>query len=269
MGTTIAVVNQKGGVAKTTTSVTLAHGLALRGYSVLLIDLDSQGNAGDCLGLPAGNDLFTLLMPGSETTLKDGVTPSGREGLDVIRSDKRTANLKIILAAMDMREYALDTLLQDHDYDVVLLDVAPSVDVLMTAAIIAADYLLVPTRLDQLSVKGIRDLLTSLESLRRYTTCELGAILPAFYDRTTNESLLQLRHLVGNFGELVWPPIPQDTVCREASRHGKTLWEYAPNTRAIAGYPDGKNAAIGGYKQVLNRLEKQLILERRKKKNAK
>jgi len=262
MATTIAVVNQKGGVAKTTTSVTLAHGLALRGHKVLLIDLDPQGNVSDCLGLPAGNDLFALLTPGSNTKLADGVYPSGRTNLNVVRSDQRTSPLKIILAAMDMREYALDTLLQDHDYDVVILDSAPSVDVLMTAAIIASDYLLVPARPEQLSLKGIRDLLKSLTTLQRYTTCVLGAVLPTFYDRTTNESLLQLRHLVETFGESVWPPIPQDTSCREASRTGKTLWEYAPKSRAMTGYPD-RNTHIGGYVQALDRMENKLIKERR------
>ncbi len=265
LGTTIAIANQKGGVGKTTTAVTLAHGLSTRGYKTLLIDLDPQGNVADCMGLPAGNDLFTLMLPDSSATLETSAHQSGRAGLDVVRSDKRTVGLKMILAGMDMREYALDNLLKDHDYDIVLLDCAPSVDVLMTAAIVASDYLVIPSRLDQLSVKGIRDLLQSLEPLKRITTCTLGAIVPTFYDRQTNESYLQLRHLAQTFGESVWPPIPQDTVCREAARFGKTLWEYAPATRSIIGYPDKKNGMIGGYTQVLDRLEKQLISKRRKK----
>jgi chromosome partitioning protein len=259
----IAVANQKGGVGKTTTAVTLAHGLALRGYRILLVDLDPQGNVSDCLGLPAGNDLAGLLTPGSEVSLEAGVFASGRENLDVIRSDKRTAALKTIIAGVDMREYVLDDLLNHHGYDVVMMDCAPSVDVLMTAAIVAADYLLITTRLDQLSVKGIRDLLQSLEHLKRITTCALGAILPTFYDRQTSESYLQLCHLVNTFGESVWPPIPQDTLCREAARFGKTLWEYAPTMRAVIGYPD-KNSMIGGYKQVLDRLEKNLIHGKRR-----
>jgi chromosome partitioning protein len=268
VATIMAIANQKGGVGKTTTAVTLAHGLALRGYRSLLIDLDPQGNVSDCLKLPAGNDLFALLAPGNELALKNGVSLSGRENLDVIRSDKRTVTLKLMLAGLDMREYVLDDLLKKHDYDVVLLDCAPSVDVLMTAAIVAADYLLIPTRLDQLSAKGIRDLLQSLDSLKRIATCTLGAIIPTFYDRQTNESYLQLRHLVQSFGEAVWPPIPQDTVCREAARFGMTLWEYAPLTRSVIGYPD-KKSMIGGYKQVLERLEKQLISKRRKHDNKK
>ncbi len=253
----VSIINQKGGVGKTTTAVTLAHGLAMRGYRTLLIDLDPQGNTGDCLGLEAGNDLFPLLTPGAKIPLEKGVVQA-RERLDVIRSDKGTSVLKVMVSAMEMREFVLDNLLKGHGYDVILLDVAPSVDVLMHAAIVASHYLLIPTRLDQLSIKGIRELVDSLESLKRITTCEVGAILPCFYDRTTKESYKQMKTLVGAFRQLVWPPIPQDTACRVSSRLGKTLWEYAPKTRAIVGYPD-KTTTIGGYKQALDLLEKNLI----------
>ncbi len=260
--TIVAVVNQKGGIAKTTTAVTLGHGLSLRGYRVLLVDLDPQGNIADCLGLQAGNDLMMLLNPGSIAKLESCVLPSGRQGLDVLRSDKMTVNLKLMISSMTMREYVLDDLFKKALYDLILLDCAPSVDVLMTAAIVASDYLLIPTRLDQLSVKGVRDLLESLEQLKRISTCEVGAILPTFYDRQTNESYIQLQHLVKTFGDLVWPPVPQDTVCRESSREGKTLWEYAPATRALTGYAD-KSVSIGGYAQVLDRFEGKFLKKRR------
>jgi chromosome partitioning protein len=257
----LAVVNQKGGVGKTVTAVNLAHGLAMHGYRTLLIDLDPQGNVADCLGLPPGNDLYRLLFPGNGLPLKESTTSTGRQDLDVVRSDKSSANLKLAIGALAdrPREYILDDVLREARYDVVVLDCAPSVDILHTLAVVAAHYILIPTRLDQLAVKGVRDMLVTLRSLARITTCELGAIIPTFYDRTTNESYLQLKHLAETFHEYVWPPVPQDVVCRESTRFGKTLWEYGPNTRALVGYTDRSGRLIGGYQQVVQRVEEGLL----------
>jgi chromosome partitioning protein len=257
----LAIVNQKGGVGKTVTAVNVAHGLALRGYRTLLMDLDPQGNVADCLGLPSGNDLFRILFPGNTVPLEEGVYPTGRPNLDVVRSDKSSVSLKTAIGALSdrPREYILDDVLQGAPYDVIVLDCAPSIDILHTLAIVAAHYVLIPTRLDQLAVKGVRDMLYTIKSLARISTCELGAIIPTFYDRTTNESYLQLRHLAENFKEYVWPPIPQDVLCRESTRFGKTLWEYAPNARALIGYNERSGKTVGGYQQVIDRIEEVLL----------
>ena len=108
----IAISNQKGGVGKTTTAVTLAHGLALRGYSVLLVDLDSQGNVADSLGMEAGNDLYRLLFPGAEVSLCGATTPSGRGRLEVVRADKSTVQLKAALAGDGLAGFRLQMALR-------------------------------------------------------------------------------------------------------------------------------------------------------------
>ena len=155
MLTILAILNQKGGVGKTTTAVTLASGLAKKGMQVLLIDLDTQGNVADSLGLPAGDDLRRLLSPELHCPLDQVVTPSGLDHLDVIRSDKSTTALKQVLAGVTLREYILIDALQHSGYEVIILDCAPSVDLLHFAALVAADYLLIPTRLDKLAVNGV------------------------------------------------------------------------------------------------------------------
>ncbi len=257
MPITIAILNQKGGVGKTTTAVTLASGLARTGNRILLIDLDTQGNVADSLGLPPGDDLRRLLSPDLNCQLKQAVMPSGVKGLDIIRSDKSTLTLKQTLAGVTLREYVLTDVLQGCGYDVIMLDCAPSVDLLHVAALVAADFLLVPTRLDKLALNGVRDALQTLAALKRVSHCQIAGILPTFYERVTLESHEQLVHLAQTFGRLVLPPIPQDTQCRVASRYGKTLWEHEPNAKALTGYEQGSKH-IGGYIQVLERVKELL-----------
>lgn len=255
----LAIANQKGGVGKTTTAVTVGHGFAREGYRVLLVDLDSQGNVADSLGLPGGDDLRRLLSPERPRPLPEVRTPSGRDHLEVVRADKTTAALKQILAGVTLREYVLADVLAGADYDLIVLDCAPSVDLFHFAALVAADWLLVPTRLDKLAVNGVRDVLQTLVSLQRVSRCQLAGVLPTFYERVTRESHAQLRHLAETFRGQVLPPIPLDTQCREAARYGQTLWEYAPESRAVAGLPlDGTGRRVGGYAQTIERLKEVL-----------
>jgi chromosome partitioning protein len=157
-----------------------------------------------------------------------------------------------------LREYILADALKAADFDLIILDCAPSVGLLHFAALVAADYLLIPTRLDKLAVNGVRDALQSLVSLKRISHCQLVRILPTFYDRVTVESHIQLTHLAQTFGRLVLPPIPQDTYCRVVSRFGKTLWEYGSDTRALSGYAAAGAKKVGGYIQVMERVEELL-----------
>lgn len=172
-----AVLNQKGGVGKTTTAVTIASALARQDYSALLIDLDSQGNVADSLGLETGDDLRRLLSPDLLLPLAQVVKPSEHLNLDVIRADKTTAVLKQILAGVDLREYVLADALAHNDYDVIVFDCAPSVDLFHIAALVAADFIVIPTRLDKLAVNGVRDALQTLASLRRISHCQQARVV--------------------------------------------------------------------------------------------
>lgn len=250
----IAIVNQKGGVGKTTTAVTLGHGLALRGKRALVVDLDSQGNVADALGLEKAPGLYNLV---ARNAGKQAISRSGRPGLDVILSDKNTVRAKRNINERDFREYvlreALDSVL--GDYDVVFLDAAPGVDVLQLNSLVAATHFIIPVALDHLAVVGAGDALASAASLGKIGALggQFLGVLPTMWERRTKESHEQLEALASQFGKLVWPPIPRDTKAREAPGFGKTLWEYAPRSRALVGII-ANNKQIGGYQAVVNRL---------------
>jgi chromosome partitioning protein len=247
MAKVFAIANQKGGVGKTTSAVTLAHGAALKGIPTCLIDLDPQGNVADSLGMAEGNELISWLEGRP-------VICQAREQLGCIRSDKSTAAIKATLAGRDYREYVISEALEHpafQKFELIILDCAPSIDILHVAALTAADYLVIPSRLDQLAVKGILEILRTMASVnKRGAHLKLGGIIPTFFDRSTKESQYQLENLAVHFKHQLWPVVPVDTKIRSANRAGQTLWEFAPACRALRGLgPIG-----GGYVSVLDRL---------------
>lgn len=252
----IAVVNQKGGTAKTTTAVTLGHKLALDGQRVLLVDTDVQGHVAKALGMKKAPGIRRLVDRAQFGDTQQLIV-AARPGLDVLPSDKSTAAAKRALVGMNFRERVLADALAELDYDVVVIDCAPSVDVLHVAALVAAQWLVIPSRLDYLAVDGVNEMLSSVLEIRQQSPEQapnvLG-ILPTFFDRQTKETVVQLRALVESFGQLVLPPVPVDTKLREAPAFGKTIWEYAPRTRSILGILNGNGQRYGGYAQFIERV---------------
>jgi chromosome partitioning protein len=247
----IAFANQKGGVGKTTTAVTLAAGLALQGYKTLLVDLDPQGHVAFCLGLEKNPGLYRLIV--MEEPLHK-ILIQARPNLDVLASDKRTEKVKRHITLSDFREGILADILRSTAYHVILIDMAPSMDVLHVNGLVASDWVVIPTRLDALAVDGVKEILLTMGEVgQRGHPFQGYSILPTFFDRTTRETLAQFQDVARTFGGRVWPPIPQDTRVREASAYGKTLWEYSPDSPAILGYLEGKQR-LGGYKQTLDRI---------------
>jgi len=247
----ISFANQKGGVGKTTTAVTLAAGLAADEYRTLLIDLDPQGHVAFSFGLEKTPGFYHWICEGKP--LKDVVVPV-RPNLDIIPSDKRTEQVKRHITLNDFRENILIDLLNNSGYDVVMMDMAPSLDVLHVNGLVASDWVIIPTRLDAMAIDGVREIILTMgEVARRGYPFQGYSILPTFFDRTTRETLVQFKEIVRTFGNRVWPPVPQDTRTREASAYSKTLWEYTPNSSVMIGYSNGR-ARLGGYRQIMKRV---------------
>jgi chromosome partitioning protein len=247
----IAFANQKGGVGKTTTAITIADGLARRGYRTLLVDLDPQGHVAFSLGLEKAPGLFQLIV--MDTPLKK-VVVNARKNLDVLPSDKRTEKVKRQIAISDFRETILADTLRASNYEYILLDRAPSLDVLHLNGLVASNWVIIPTRMDALAVDGVKEILLTMgEISQRGYAFDGYSILPTFFDRTTRETLAQFQEITRAFGVRVWPPIPQDTRVREAAAYGKTIFEYSPESPAMTGYIDGRQK-VGGYNQAIERM---------------
>lgn len=253
---TIAFANQKGGVGKTTTAITLASGLARQGLRTLLVDLDPQGHVAISLGLNKSPGLYRLVC--LNEPLSTVVLPA-RPNLDILPGDKTTEKVKRQITLSDFREAILAEVFRKSPYQAVVIDLAPSLDVLHINGLVASDWVVIPTRPDALAVDGVREILVTMaEVSQRGFPFQGYCILPTFFDRTTRETLVQLKEIVSAFGSRVWPPIPQDTRVREAAAYGQTLWEYCPETPAVSGYADGRSR-IGGYQQILERLTEVML----------
>lgn len=251
-----AFINQKGGVGKTTSVVTLGSGLALRGYRTLIVDCDPQGHVATQLGLPKSPGLRRWYY--DEEPLEQ-VVVQVRDNLMVITSDKTTDR---VLGRMREEQWGAaefaDRLREESaamEFDAVLLDLAPSLNHLQIAAMLASDYVIIPTRLRYTDLDGVNEITRSIsETARRSRMPGRYFLLPTFFDRVTRETHQRLLELVNAFGKQVLPPIPQDVKIAEAPGRGMTIWEYAPQCSGVKGYLNGSGKTVGGYEVILDEL---------------
>lgn len=200
--TVFSFINQKGGVGKTTSVVTLGSGLALRGYKTLLMDCDPQGHIATQLGLDKAPGLRRWYY--DEEPLEQ-VMVQVRENLYVVAGDKTTDR---VLGRMREEQWGAaefaDRLREESaglEMDVVLLDLAPSLNHLQIAAMLASDYVIIPTRLRYTDLDGVNEITRSItETARRSRMPGRFYLLPTFFDRVTKETHQRLIELVNAFG---------------------------------------------------------------------
>lgn len=241
----ICITNQKGGVGKTTTAVSLAHGLTRKGKRVLLIDLDPQGQSATALGRTPSMSVFYLLTMGTtapETAfIKALIQPTTREGLWLLAGDQQTMAAQTVLNAQDqpvacIRESVARFFAPDLDY--ILFDTAPSVGGIQERAVWAADLVIIPTATEYLSAEGVGkviQMLSILQKKKQWAGALLG-ILPTFYDEHTRESRATYETLRETFGASLLAPIHRATLLRECAAEGRTIFEKDSVSRAAREY---------------------------------
>ena len=243
----LAIFNHKGGTGKTTTSVSLAAGLAERGYKVLLVDTDSQGNVGVSLNLKTKLSLYHVLVMGMAPAQ---VAVNVRPNFDVIVANETLAAAELYLAGRTNRDRVLRERLIKvaGDYDVVLVDCSPSLSLLNQNALVFADGVLVPVACDFLSIVGVRQVVRTVKnvnSLLRHPV-QIHGVLPTFYDARARIAREAHETLQAHFGDRCFAPIRAATRLKEAPSVGKTIFEYAPDSNAAADYRSVVERIISG-----------------------
>ncbi|MGI9086571.1 MAG: ParA family protein [Chthoniobacterales bacterium] len=240
----IAIANQKGGVGKTTTAVNLGCALADLGQRVLLIDLDPQGNATSSFGLQEleGESLYDALLGASSIVEK--VLPTRVPGLFFIPADLDLAGAEIEIARMDNHLTRLTSVLAplraDQTFDFILLDCPPSLGILMTNALAAADELLTPIQCEFFALEGLVKIVRVVEQVRNSGTNDdvrIAGILMTMFDGRTRLSGQVVAEVREHFSELVYETtIPRTVRLSEAPSFGKSIFEYAPGGSGARAY---------------------------------
>jgi chromosome partitioning protein len=230
----VAIANQKGGVGKTTTAVNLSAALAEKETRVLLIDLDPQGNATSSFGLQGleGQSLYGALL--GEDPVTEKILPTRLENFFIIPADLDLAGAEIEIARMPDHltrlAQALKMLRADETFDYVLLDCPPSLGILMTNALAAADELFTPIQCEYFALEGLVKIVSLIERVRASGAnpgLELGGILMTMFDRRTNLSTQVVAEVREHFGERVYETvIPRTVRLSEAPSFGKCILEH-------------------------------------------
>jgi chromosome partitioning protein len=234
----LAILNQKGGTGKTTTAVNLAAGIADRGYDVLLIDTDAQGNVGASLGIRGERTLYHVIVEGA--TIEEVAVPV-RGHLDVITADATLAAAEVWLARLDdKRDQVLGGRLATAGkrYQYMVLDCGPSLSLLNQNALRFADEVLIPVSCDYLALVGVKQVMRTLRDVDKHLghAVRVAGVVPTFFDARTNLAREAVETLRGHFKDRLCEPIRRSTRLAEAPSHRKTIFEYAPESHGAEDY---------------------------------
>jgi len=238
MPKTIAILNQKGGVGKTTTSINVAAYLAQAGQSVLIVDADPQGNATSGLGvLQIGKGTYELLIGQAE--LPAATVQTNVANVKIVPSDTRLAAAEIELVPAIAREYKLREALKTAEYDYVLIDCPPSLGLLTINALTAADFVLIPVQTEYYALEGLSHLLDTIQRVHASTNLALellGVVLTMYDKRTSLSEQVQTEIDTHSGDKLSKSVIPRNVRLAEAPSFGRTIAEHDKWSKGARAY---------------------------------
>lgn len=236
----IAVSNQKGGVGKTTTSVNVAASLAEAGKSVLLVDLDPQGNATSGLGFDVHSlekSTYDVLVNG--LSLAEVVQETALKNLYLLPTDQNLAGAEVELVTVLAREQRLKQALEVATYDYIIIDCPPALSLLTINALTAATEVLIPVQAEYYALEGLGQLLQTIQSVKATTNqrLEILGVVLTMYDKRTSLSEQVAAELKQHFGEKLFTTvIPRNVRLAEAPSFGKTVFEHDKWSKGARAY---------------------------------
>ena len=242
MGRIIAVANQKGGVGKTTTAINLSACIAELGKKVLAVDMDPQGNMTSGLGVDKHkieNTVYDLLI--GECDLEDCVTKKVWENLDLLPANVDLSGAEIELMDLENREFILKEQIEEvrDQYDFILIDCPPSLNILTINAMTTADSVLVPIQCEYYALEGLSQLINTIELVKNRLNDSLyiEGVVFTMYDARTNLSLEVVENVKANLHQNIYKTIiPRNIRLAESPSHGKPITKYDKRCSGAEGY---------------------------------
>lgn len=251
MGKTIAIANQKGGVAKTTTAVNLSAWLSLMGQKVLLVDIDPQGNASTGVGLDKQEIelcIYDVLI--NDVPVREVIVPCAVEKLYLIPATIELAGAEVELVGVADREKILKKALEEikQEYDYIFIDCPPSLGMLTLNALTAADSVLIPIQCEFYALEGLGQLMNTIQMVQQQlnSSLYLEGVLLTMFDGRTNLSIQVVDEIKKHFREKVYRSIvPRNVRLSEAPSHGKPVMVYDRRSRGAEAYQELAKEVMG------------------------